>query len=165
LYLDVHTVPSIRSYAFLAGSFFRFVLAKSSSCFADMDFAICFDAPFKLDFDFSPRLAANAAPAAICCFFDFTGISPDRRVLNGRIYTAEPLFVEIRDGQLHCRRHCRGKIEAIVLLFVTLLDILVGGDISNGWEIVKIIFVFRSYIIFVNWFHANCSHSLNLADV
>jgi hypothetical protein len=32
------------------------------------------DAPFKLDLDFSPRLAANAAPAAICCFFDFAGI-------------------------------------------------------------------------------------------
>jgi hypothetical protein len=27
-----------------------------------------------LDFFISPRLAASAAPAAICCFFDFAGI-------------------------------------------------------------------------------------------
>jgi hypothetical protein len=26
------------------------------------------------DFFISPRLAASAAPAAICCFFDFAGI-------------------------------------------------------------------------------------------
>jgi hypothetical protein len=127
-----------------------------------MDFAISFDAPFKLDFGFSPRLAANAAPAAICCFFDFAGIQSDRRVRNGRIYIADRCF--ILSHRLSDRRHGRGKIEAIVLLFVTLLNILVGGDISDGWEIVKIIFVFRSYIIFVNWVHTNCSHSLNVAD-
>jgi hypothetical protein len=51
-----------------------------------MDFAISLDAPFKLDFAFSPRLAANAAPAAICCFFDFAGIPADRRILHDRIY-------------------------------------------------------------------------------
>src|SRR3546814_168160 len=30
-----------------------------------------FEAPRRLDFDVLPRLAASAAPAAICCFFDF----------------------------------------------------------------------------------------------
>jgi hypothetical protein len=35
---------------------------------------ICLDAPRKEDFDRWPRFAANAAPAAICCFFDFAGI-------------------------------------------------------------------------------------------
>jgi len=32
------------------------------------------DAPRSDDFDRFPRLAARAAPAAICCFFDFAGI-------------------------------------------------------------------------------------------
>jgi len=32
------------------------------------------DAPLSDDFERFPRLAANAAPAAICCFFDFAGI-------------------------------------------------------------------------------------------
>ena len=60
---------------FFAGNFFRFVFAKSRSCFSVIDFAICFEAPFNDDFDFSPRLAARAAPAAICCFFDLAGIA------------------------------------------------------------------------------------------
>ena len=42
----------------------------SLSCFSDIDSAIFFEAPLRLDFFRSPRLAARAAPAAICCFFD-----------------------------------------------------------------------------------------------
>ena len=61
-------------YFFFVGNFWRFVFAKSLSCCSDIDSAICLDAPFRLDFLVSPRLAANAAPAAICCFFDFAGI-------------------------------------------------------------------------------------------
>ena len=56
------------------GNFLRFVFAKSRSCFLLIDFAICLDAPLSDDFDRSPRFAASAAPAAICCFFDFAGI-------------------------------------------------------------------------------------------
>jgi hypothetical protein len=63
------------AYFFRFGSFLRFVLAMSRSCFSDIDFAICFEAPFRLDFFRSPRFAANAAPAAICCFFERAGIS------------------------------------------------------------------------------------------
>jgi len=59
---------------FLVGSFFRFVLASFSSCFSLIDFAICLDAPLSDDLDASPRFAARAAPAAICCFFDLAGI-------------------------------------------------------------------------------------------
>ena len=59
---------------FFVGSFFRFVLASSSSCFSLIDFAICFEAPFSVDFDFPPRFAESAAPAAICCFLDLAGI-------------------------------------------------------------------------------------------
>jgi hypothetical protein len=52
-----------------------------------MDSAICFDAPFRLDFLVSPRLAAKAAPAAICCFLDFAGIPFANRYSNWkRIY-------------------------------------------------------------------------------
>jgi hypothetical protein len=52
-----------------------------------MDSAICFDAPLRLDFLLSPRLAAKAAPAAICCFLDFAGIPFANRSSNEkRIY-------------------------------------------------------------------------------
>jgi hypothetical protein len=61
-------------FFFLVGSFFRLVFATSRSCFSDMDLAICLEAPFKLDFFRSPRFAAKAAPAAICCFFERAGI-------------------------------------------------------------------------------------------
>lgn len=60
---------------FFAGNFLRLVFAKSRSCFSLIDFAICFDAPFNDDFERFPRLAARAAPAAICCFFDLAGIT------------------------------------------------------------------------------------------
>ena len=59
---------------FFLGRFFRLVLAKSFNCFSLIDSAICFDAPLREDFFVSPRFAASAAPAAICCFFDFAGI-------------------------------------------------------------------------------------------
>jgi hypothetical protein len=62
------------SYFFFAGSFLRLVLARSRSCFSDIDSAIFLDGPFKLDFFCSPRLAAKAAPAAFCCFFERAGI-------------------------------------------------------------------------------------------
>jgi hypothetical protein len=39
-----------------------------------IDAAIPRDAPNKDDLDLFPRLAANAAPAAFCCFFDFAGM-------------------------------------------------------------------------------------------
>jgi hypothetical protein len=69
----------LTNYDRLVGSFLRLVLAKSLSCFSDMESAIFFDAPFRLDLLRSPRLAANAAPAAICCFFDLAGIVSTRR--------------------------------------------------------------------------------------
>ena len=59
---------------FFLGRFFRLVLANSLSCFLLIDLAICLEAPLREDFFISPRLAARAAPAAICCFFDFAGI-------------------------------------------------------------------------------------------
>src|SRR5438270_7065582 len=68
---------------FFFGRFFRFVLANSLSCFLLIDFAICLEAPLSFDFFISPRLAARAAPAAICCFFDFAGIL-GHRVRRGR---------------------------------------------------------------------------------
>ena len=51
-----------------------------------MDSAIFFDAPFRLDFWSSPRCAASAAPAAICCFFDLAGILFNRRAGKKRMY-------------------------------------------------------------------------------
>ena len=73
----------------MVGSFLRFVFAKSLSCFSDMDSAIFFDAPLRLDFLRSPRLAASAAPAAICCFFDLAGILFDRRAGKKRMYSLD----------------------------------------------------------------------------
>jgi hypothetical protein len=60
---------------FFAGSFLRFALASSASCFSLIDSTMLFDAPLSEDFDFSPRFAESAAPAAICCFLDLAGIS------------------------------------------------------------------------------------------
>jgi hypothetical protein len=56
------------------GKLFRFVLANSSSCFLLIEEAMLLEAPLSKLLDFSPRLAPRAAPAAICCFFDFAGI-------------------------------------------------------------------------------------------
>jgi hypothetical protein len=39
-----------------------------------IELAILRDGPLSDDFERFPRLAARAAPAAICCFFDFAGI-------------------------------------------------------------------------------------------
>jgi hypothetical protein len=70
------TTPACDAYLFFfVGSFLRLVLATSRSCLVLMDFAICRDAPLSEDLERLPRLAANAAPAAICCFLDFAGIS------------------------------------------------------------------------------------------
>jgi hypothetical protein len=52
----------------------RFVLAIRRSSFLLIDLYIPRDAPFSDDLERLPRFAARAAPAAICCFFDFAGI-------------------------------------------------------------------------------------------
>lgn len=69
---------------FLVGLPFRFVPAIFLSSFSDMDFAIPLEAPLRLDFGRSPRLAAKAAPAAICWFLDFAG-------MGGGLFPAAPL--------------------------------------------------------------------------
>ena len=61
----------------------RFVLAMRRSSASLIDFAILRDAPRSDFFARFPRLAASAAPAAICCFFDFAGIQRFR-VTNPR---------------------------------------------------------------------------------
>jgi hypothetical protein len=52
----------------------RFVFAIFRSSLWLIELAICLDAPLSDDLERLPRLAASAAPAAICCFFDFAGI-------------------------------------------------------------------------------------------
>jgi hypothetical protein len=56
------------------GRILRLALAVRSSSGSLIDFTICREAPLSCDLGLSPRLAANAAPAAICCFFDFAGM-------------------------------------------------------------------------------------------
>jgi hypothetical protein len=60
---------------FRVGKFLRLVLATLRSSFRLIDLYVLLDAPRSDDFDRFPRLAASAAPAAICCFFDFAGIT------------------------------------------------------------------------------------------
>src|SRR6266446_271544 len=60
---------------FRVGDFLRLVLATLRSSFRLIDLYMLLDAPRSDDFDRLPRLAASAAPAAICCFFDFAGIT------------------------------------------------------------------------------------------
>jgi hypothetical protein len=57
-----------------AGSFLRFVAANSSSWVFVIESAIWREAPFRLDFGVSPRLAERAAPAAFCWAFDLAGM-------------------------------------------------------------------------------------------
>ncbi len=73
-------VAASRKHGFFQSDFFSgrplcFVEAKSASSFSVMDFSMLFEAPFKLDFFTSPRLAASAAPAAFCWAFDLAGMS------------------------------------------------------------------------------------------
>jgi hypothetical protein len=42
-----------------------------------------------LDLELSPRFAASAAPAAICCFLDFAGILLDRSIGEQRMYLGD----------------------------------------------------------------------------
>jgi hypothetical protein len=60
----------------------RFVFAIFLNSLSLIELAICFDAPLSDDFDFLPRFAASAAPAAICCFFDFAGIQKISRLTS-----------------------------------------------------------------------------------
>ena len=52
----------------------RFVFAILRSSLLLIDLAIWRDAPLSDDLERLPRFAASAAPAAICCFFDFAGM-------------------------------------------------------------------------------------------
>jgi len=52
----------------------RSVLAILRSSALLIDLYIPREAPLSDDLERLPRLAARAAPAAICCFFDFAGI-------------------------------------------------------------------------------------------
>jgi hypothetical protein len=61
--------------AFFLGSPLRLVLARSFSCRSSIESAMLREAPLRDDLLLAPRLADNAAPAAICCFFDFAGIN------------------------------------------------------------------------------------------
>jgi len=60
---------------FRVGKFLRLVLATLRNSFRLIDLYMLLDAPRSDDFDRLPRLAASAAPAAICCFFDLAGIT------------------------------------------------------------------------------------------
>ena len=60
----------------------RFVFAIFRNSLSLIELAIWRDAPLSDDFDFLPRFAASAAPAAICCFFDFAGIQITSRLTS-----------------------------------------------------------------------------------
>ena len=53
----------------------RFVFAIFLSSLSLIELAILREAPLSDDFERLPRFAASAAPAAICCFLDFAGIT------------------------------------------------------------------------------------------
>jgi hypothetical protein len=63
-----------RFFVFLVGLPLRLVFAILRSSALLIDLYMPLEAPLREDFLRSPLLAANAAPAAICCFFDFAGI-------------------------------------------------------------------------------------------
>ena len=59
---------------FLVGFPLRFVFAILRSSVLLIDLYMLREAPLSDDLDRLPRFAESAAPAAICCFFDFAGI-------------------------------------------------------------------------------------------
>jgi len=61
--------------ALRVGSRLRLVSASSRNSPCVIDFAMLREAPRRLALERSPRFAESAAPAAICCFFDFAGMS------------------------------------------------------------------------------------------
>jgi hypothetical protein len=63
----------------------RFVFAIFLSSFLLIDLAMLRDAPRSELFDLFPRFAANAAPAAICCFFDLAGIKVITRLVSSLV--------------------------------------------------------------------------------
>ena len=69
-------------FFFLVGLPFRLVLAILRSSALLIDSYMPLDAPLREDFLRPLLLAANAAPAAICCFFDFAGIQSDLQALD-----------------------------------------------------------------------------------
>jgi hypothetical protein len=60
---------------FFVGFPLRFVDAIFLSSVALIDPYMLFEAPFSEEGLRLPLFAASAAPAAICCFFDFAGIN------------------------------------------------------------------------------------------
>ena len=62
-------------FRFRVGNFLRLVLATRRSSALLIDLYIPLDAPRSDFLERLPRLAASAAPAAICCFLDFAGIT------------------------------------------------------------------------------------------
>ena len=66
--------PRLRSRLARRGRLRRLVLAILRSSLSLIDVAMPREAPLRRDLETLPRFAANAAPAAICCFFDFAGI-------------------------------------------------------------------------------------------
>ena len=68
-----------RFLRFVVGFPLRLVFAILRSSFWLIDLYIPREAPLSDDLERFPRLAARAAPAAICCFFDFAGIQKGLR--------------------------------------------------------------------------------------
>lgn len=59
---------------FLRRQLFALRLREIAQLFLAHRFRDLFRSAFSDDFERSPRFAASAAPAAICCFFDLDGI-------------------------------------------------------------------------------------------
>ena len=90
---------------FRVGRFLRLVLATFRSSFRLIDLYMLLDAPRRDAFDRFPRLAASAAPAAICCFFDLAGIARMFRCPQAkRIYSSRRRFSPEKING-HARQH------------------------------------------------------------
>ena len=106
-------------YFFFFGSLFRFVFAMSRNCFSDIDSTICFEAPLRLDFLRSPRLAASAAPPPFAVFsislayyFIVTHGAGGPIVRWNIDLERQPLFVKA----LHRFKECAGGVARLRLV-------------------------------------------------
>src|SRR5262249_49426127 len=68
------------------------------------------EAPLRLAFERSPRLAASAAPAAICCFFDLAGMKSSWQPTSGaRPQAASYAKEHLRGGRRFGTRRARPR--------------------------------------------------------
>ena len=120
----------VRFYLFLrfrVGFPLRFVSAILRSSALLIDLYIPLEAPLSEDTLRFPRLAASAAPAAICCFFDFAGIHKQFVYQRRNGFFASPRLLETRASPMRSVQFLAMKgWHRLAIAFVAVLPDAAG---------------------------------------